>query len=344
MQRIDAYDTNHDVFSSSENPGERLYNLDVERCAPDHPVDEQQRPLIDRARAGDRPAREQIILSCLKPVRREAYRVARFHDMDAMDVLEVGNLALVEWVDRALSRPCPFGYLLTAAYRAMRTYCKQYGHSLIKTPLATDGSALPAIAIDSLDCPIGPDQDITLAEVLSEPAQVEQVERDYTPLYQALEQLAPAQRHVLIRLYGLYDTLPQTVAELAAERGENSKQHRNAVMATESYAYARLRAALRVQPTLHLDPSFLERKQGANRRKGEARRIDPQTVERARRLYADNSLSAEEICSMLAISTATLKRYVRGQSPGERKERAHEGCVVAVSCAPCWQDGAHMHL
>jgi DNA-directed RNA polymerase specialized sigma24 family protein len=183
---------------------------------------ERDQTLIERARAGDLAAREEMITGLLHHVERFAARCfallswASPH-FDALDLVQAGSEAMLRCLDYALAAEQPFAYLLAVAYRAIRSYSHTY-HSLICTP-ATPGTS--PLLVESLDAPLvsldgedtSPLADLLAALVSTPPVDTQ----DYTALYQAIEAL-PAQRHtIVIRHHGLYDQPAEALCDLSAD-------------------------------------------------------------------------------------------------------------------------------
>jgi hypothetical protein len=70
--------------------------------------------------------------------------------------------------------------------------------------------------MESLDAPLLNDETETVADLIAAPeAESAESDRDFTPLYQAIEQLTPRRKEIVIRSYGLYDHAPERLCELA---------------------------------------------------------------------------------------------------------------------------------
>ncbi len=96
--------------------------------------DEDEIVYQERARSGDEVSREALIVDCLNYVTSVATHYARYakHD-DILDLIGIGNLALVENLDHALTRPSPAGYLRMRAKYAIIGYISTQAH-LIACP------------------------------------------------------------------------------------------------------------------------------------------------------------------------------------------------------------------
>src|SRR5712692_281986 len=105
--------------------GEILSNEERYHCDIDGipcPTFEEEQGLIKRARAGDTDAREALVLSCLGYVKTVARKYAVIcaawgkKRIEYLDLVQVGNLTLLECFDKAIVHPCPYGYLKRAAW------------------------------------------------------------------------------------------------------------------------------------------------------------------------------------------------------------------------------------
>ena len=178
--------------------------------------------LMERARAGDLTAREEMITGLLHHVERFAARCFALLSwtsphFDALDLVQAGSEAMLRCLNHALLAEQPFAYLLAVAYRAIRLYSRTY-HSLICTP-ATPGT-LP-LPVESLDAPLVSDEGedtSSLADLLAVPVSTPPADaQDYTALYQAIEALPEHRRVVVMRHYGLYDQPAEALCDLSAD-------------------------------------------------------------------------------------------------------------------------------
>ena len=84
----------------------------------------EERDLEQRARLGDEQARQQLIESSLQYVARVAWRyVCYVRQDDYLDLVSVGNMAVVEGIAKALTAAKPGAYLRGLARHAIRRYC-----------------------------------------------------------------------------------------------------------------------------------------------------------------------------------------------------------------------------
>lgn len=122
----------------------------------------EEAALVRRARVGDNQARRELVESCLEYVMRIAPRYAERAGLDLLDVVQAGNLALVQYLDAALAAPNPCAHLRKAARGIIINYCREYT-SIIRTP-RTKGTR--AIHVKSLDAPLYDDDEVTLADLI----------------------------------------------------------------------------------------------------------------------------------------------------------------------------------
>src|SRR5260370_38333091 len=94
----------------------------------------EEQDIVRGARKGDADARTALIQSCLNYVGFMAAWHARYvyHD-EYLDLVGIGNVAVVEHVDEALTRENPCAYLRGCAKFAIIYYCFNRS-SLIPTP------------------------------------------------------------------------------------------------------------------------------------------------------------------------------------------------------------------
>ncbi len=174
---------------------------------------EQEDEMVQRARTGDAAAREALIISCLNYVGAVAHRYKRYlrHD-DYLDLVGVGNLAVVENLDKALATGNPSGYLRSTAKYVMINYCCTRASLIVRQ---TYNEPIPTT---SLDTPVFYN---TLADT-KEPVVVSE-QPDYTFLYEAVEQLPRNVQDVLIKHYGLYGTQPESLYQLSLRMSRSVK-------------------------------------------------------------------------------------------------------------------------
>jgi DNA-directed RNA polymerase sigma subunit (sigma70/sigma32) len=211
---------------------EELYRREV-RSLPRLTMPEEQE-LVRRAKEGEVEARTALVQSCLNYVGFMAAWHARyvFHD-EYLDLVGIGNVAVVEHVDKALTRENPCAYLRGCAKYAIIYHCRNRA-SLIPTPWY----AKRRISVTSLDTPVYANT------VQTEPIVVRE-NPDYSWLYQAVEQLPPRYQDVLIRHYGLYDRPVESLYELSRRMSTSAKG--SIAYLTEYRALRRLRQLLTQQ-------------------------------------------------------------------------------------------------
>jgi DNA-directed RNA polymerase sigma subunit (sigma70/sigma32) len=170
----------------------------------------QECELVRRARLGDRQAKDELIQSCLRYVTFIASRYTCYvqHD-DYLDLVSIGNMAIVECFEKALTVANPVAYLHGAVKIAVRAYCYKHSH------LITKQRGKPLVWVDSLDAPRG-DSQACYADFLAAPTQQpEGKPTDFSRLYQAISTLTPKQRFVIMRYFGLDGDAPESIAAIS---------------------------------------------------------------------------------------------------------------------------------
>jgi DNA-directed RNA polymerase sigma subunit (sigma70/sigma32) len=171
---------------------------------------DEEAELVCRARLGDGQAKEALLQSCLRFV---AYITSRYscyleHE-EYLDLVSVGNLAIVERLEKALTVENPVAYLYGVAKLAIRSYC--YTHS----QLITQVRGRPMVWTDSLDAPLC-DHKGCLADLLVAPEQAPKKEQsEFARLYAAINALTPKQQYVILRFYGLDGDAPESMASIS---------------------------------------------------------------------------------------------------------------------------------
>ncbi|MBA2681791.1 MAG: hypothetical protein H0U76_25775 [Ktedonobacteraceae bacterium] len=204
----------------------------------------EEHQLVERARTGDRQAKEDIILRCMAQIAGAAlrYRWLRERSIEYSDLVQLGNLALVEMIDQALVTSNPFAYLIGAASRVIRFYC--YSHD----SLVPHEWNKPRLVIDSLDVPLEANGHTTLADIIPAPAETTTDEQVYDALYQAVQTLPAAERVVVGRYFGLYgarETLSMIERDLGIRAQPGCESKRGS--AIKQRALKRLRVCLAPQ-------------------------------------------------------------------------------------------------
>ncbi len=170
----------------------------------------QEAELVCRAQQGDKQAKDELIQSCLRYVSLIASRyVCYVQHEEYLDLVSIGNLAVVECLEKALTVANPVAYLYGVARLAIKSYC--YKHS----QLITQVRGKPMVWVDSLEAPIGNSQQC-LADRLSAPVpEAQQQPADFTALYEAISTLTAKQRYVVLRYFGLDGDAPESMAALS---------------------------------------------------------------------------------------------------------------------------------
>jgi DNA-directed RNA polymerase sigma subunit (sigma70/sigma32) len=172
----------------------------------------EESELVRRARNGNKQAKEALLQSCLRYVSVVASRYTCYvpHE-EYLDLVSIGNLAVVECLEKALSVANPVAYLNGVARLAIRSYC--YKHS----QLITQQRGKPFVWVDSLEAPLGEGKGC-LADQLSAPVREPQKQpADFALLYEAISALTPKQREVVLRHFGLGGDAPESIATLSQQ-------------------------------------------------------------------------------------------------------------------------------
>ena len=137
------------------------------------------------------------------------------HD-EYLDLVSVGNLAIVECFEKALTVDNPVAYLLGVAKLAVKAYCCKH------SGLITRQRGQSFVRVDSLDAPLENGQGC-LADMLSVPTQEPQQEpADFTKLYEAINAITPKQRYVILRHFGLDGDAPETIATISRRLSQSN--------------------------------------------------------------------------------------------------------------------------
>jgi hypothetical protein len=171
---------------------------------------EQEQVSIAQAKQGDTTAREELITTCLRYVLAIAtyHKKFLFRD-DVNDLVGIGNLAMMENVDKALTKENPIGYLQGCAKWAIISHVSHQ-----------------------------PQSDLyTLEEKYHELQAPVPVKRpSYDWLYEAVEKLRPIQKELVYAHFGLGDRPAETLLALGK---------RYSPTGDDNYGYSAMNRALR---------------------------------------------------------------------------------------------------
>lgn len=261
---------------------------------------DHQEELGQRAKEGDREAREALLLGLQSYVQYWAQRFARAYAwasprIEFLELVSIGNDAMI----RRMARNCPQEHVRTSlagiAKYAMWQYCKPHA-SLITTPHDDVGRTFTPHVVRSLDRKLHPDDDLTLGGCIAGPDVVltnyrpnedaiEINERNLETLRLVLSSLPERQQEVLRSLYGLDGQEIKTHAQLANERAGQSDgpTSRSWVNGVRVRALRRLRASLGTTTTEDLQALQTRRE----RRKAQGQSLDPAAQKRQRQLQRE---------------------------------------------------------
>ncbi|GCF07324.1 RNA polymerase sigma factor [Dictyobacter arantiisoli] len=193
---------------------------------------EQQDCLVARARAGEKAAKDDIILSLFPRLQAMASKFifTHFHNKHSVECGDLANQAsitVIEIFDVALTKEDPYAYLMKAAKRTMIEY---YLHGDADT-IRTCHQYQDPIPVLSLDTQLEASETFCAALQTAElrlevPPTPEEI---YADLYKAIETLPEKQRAIIRRCYtlGLGDT-PITLNEMSRLLSPKSPRPANA--------------------------------------------------------------------------------------------------------------------
>jgi RNA polymerase sigma factor (sigma-70 family) len=181
---------------------------------------EEQRTLEECVRQGNEEARERLIIECMHFVEHTASLYARTYLRydEYLDLVQVGNLALLEHVHKILSPGKSIGYLCAIARRIMRYYCL-YRSQLITLPM---GEALPKerptiISIQEL-ISLHDETWMQLNHLITEMGgELPEDVNTHKSLQQALEILSEKEREVVVRHHGLDGGVAETLVDIGKQ-------------------------------------------------------------------------------------------------------------------------------
>jgi len=159
---------------------------------------------------GDERAKEALLQGCLRYV---AYITSRYscyleHE-EYLDLVSVGNLAIVERLDKALTVDNPVAYLYGVAKLAIRSYC--YTHSQPMTQV----KGKPYAWVGSLDAPLCNGKGCLADGLVAQEQTPKKEQSKFARLYAAINALTPKQRYVILRYYGLDGDAPESIASIS---------------------------------------------------------------------------------------------------------------------------------
>ncbi len=133
--------------------------------------------------------------------------------IEFLDLAQMAHLAILERMDRALEHPNPIGFLHKTIAGVILDFCRTRA-SLITSPRDHDGPQ-PLMQFDSLDTPgFGDDEDgYALNEVTCTELHFPGPERDYSSLYQAIDELAEDYQDIVVHLFGI-NCAPEPLADI----------------------------------------------------------------------------------------------------------------------------------
>ncbi len=220
-----------DEFGALLN-SEQLYRRDLEELI--FFVDKKQiDALLEQTRKVHGDPSEILIFYCLPIILSYAVRL-HDHRIPILELVGVGNLSLMETMERALAHTNPAGYLLRFAYGSMSHYRTRF-QSIISVPSTPDAQPHKVLTIlNDLDT-----DTFDIEEKLDMPIESEQ---DMSPLYRAVESLSPSRKSIIQRLLGM-NGAPETVTEIAG--GNSTTRAYDSVRVTKDRAQVCMRDYLK---------------------------------------------------------------------------------------------------
>ncbi len=211
---------------------------------------DEERAVIAQARTGNPLARETLVFNCVDYVKTVARKYAAIcaasgrKRIEYLDLVQIGNMTVLERLDKALAHPNPIGYLKKTASGEIIKHCCKHA-SLITTPQERGGTFLSIVDVTSTDAPLpSTDERLTLADVVAAPVITEPPVKEYRLLYHAIRKLTPKQCMVILRHYGL-EGAPEDLFTISCsirqEQGQPYKDSANAAYSIHKSALVALR-------------------------------------------------------------------------------------------------------
>ena len=198
---------------------------------------QEEAAIMVRAKAHDPEAKEALILCCLRYVAHIATHYAHYakHD-EYLDIVGVGNLAVMETLENALTKRDPKGFLFMTAKWTMISYC--FYRSSLMPRWNNKREAIDCISLDDSE-PWERSLYETLAAEPISPVAYEVAAHDYERLYQAIQLLSDKLRQVILRHYGLDGKPQESLTAISYQLSPNPKgtiaflRHRRALVALQ---------------------------------------------------------------------------------------------------------------
>jgi hypothetical protein len=286
---------------------EEQYSKDIARFTRFSQEEEHQ--LIGQTRRGDRDARNKLIESCLKYVTFLAKKYSTVYNMPYMELVSLGNVTLVEFLEKALDARDWRAYLAGCVRGVMWEQSHNYWE-LITRSRGEDGYP-PSKTVESLEAPlytsVKGEKEQTYGDILhAEPLYPQtKEERSYGPLHQALEALPDKLKQVVAQWAGVSEYGPQSHEDICSDLGLASAG------AVRNY---KMRAFKALQATLRYEQSIL--------------RYVPQPTDEERIAQAYTQLArsgklvtVEELQEASGVGVRLARQYIRNR---EVEKRSHQ--------------------
>jgi RNA polymerase sigma factor (sigma-70 family) len=198
--------------------GVTLYNAEAKRVPP--LTAQEQNRLLAEAQQGSIQARNRLIMSCLAlTISFAKHRMweRKLQHSDLADLIGVANVSLLEKFPKALEQEEPLRYLLKEVLYDLKKY-GLYDDPLIQRPrqLKLDPTHPETISFEA-------DQRNVTNRVAAAEKQPSPEEPINQPLHEAIHQLTPVRKTVIVSMYGLYGNPQETAKEIAKSRGVTDK-------------------------------------------------------------------------------------------------------------------------
>ncbi len=302
---------------------EQMYRRDI--SSQSRFTDERRDALLARAANHDPSARTAILENCLPIVASMARKhiVLTGTHVEYLDLVQIGNLALVESYEQALSKDAPFAYLFGCVRFALFKYCR-YHETSITTP-KTRG--VHPYHFASLDAPLNEESEHSLLDILPDTASdTEGSDPDYTePLQQAVATLPQRERLIVEHYYGLGEIAPKAFGDINRLLSPEHPQKGNA-----NYYHGRAMIKLRQSITLawHQTEAGEEKTLEVHSRKRTHKSL-PQELWSTVAHAVEQGSSTVKLAQQYGVSADTIRRVVRAVKHNEQCITSNEQCITS---------------
>jgi hypothetical protein len=199
--------TNHSqtVLYGELLDSEQQFRVDVDQLP--RYTEQERQALIDRAREGDNEARNAFALSFMGYVTTVARRYVNKHmdlydfsssRVEFLDLVQDANYIILEYMGKALRHPNPIGYLHRTIDGRIMNFLKTRTGMIVMPQDYKD----TAPVVESLDAPLD-ESNLTLNGVLSCDLDFREKQKDYSPVYHALDELTAFEKEIVLCVHGI---------------------------------------------------------------------------------------------------------------------------------------------